>query len=372
MKSDLNTRLTRIKTQMRKAGVGYLATRDPANILYLTGCRRHSPGDIIGLITPTGVTLFTDSRCEETVRRVARNQPLVQVFIWNRLRMWDDFASHIRHGSTLGFERKSGHTSYDFVDEMKRAGRRRGIGVKPVSDIIVGVRSIKTADEIALLRRAGAISDKALRLTLQHVKPGVTEFEIGQRLDAYLRQLSGSSELAFETTVASGPNGAIPHAGVTDRKIRRGDMVTFDCGCVFKGYRADTTRTVFIREVDPSMLVAYELVLKALTDAERKARPGMTGQDIDHIARDMIAASELGKWVFKHATGHGVGVDPHELPYLSYTAPGANPLEVGAVFSIEPAIYVDGRFGLRIEDTGVMTPTGFKSFNRFPKGVTIV
>lgn len=374
MKNDLSTtsRLDQIRKLMRKAGAGYLVTRDPANILILTGCRRHSPGDIIGLITPDKVILFTDKRCEATARHAADALPHTRVCIWDRLKMWDDFASNIRGGSTLAFEKDSGQTTFSFVEAMRAACAKRKITVKPIDDIIVNVRSIKTIEEIGILRRAGAISDSALKLTLTKIKPGMTESEIAQILEGHLRRLSGSSELSFETTVASGPNGACPHAGVTDRKIRRGEMITFDFGCVYRGYHADVTRTIFVGVADTSQVAAYTLVLKALLKAEKDARPGMTGQDIDKICRGMIADSEFSAWNYAHATGHGVGVDVHEKPYLSYTPPGANVLKVGSVFSIEPGIYIDGKFGLRIEDTGVMTINGFQSFNRFPKGIVIV
>ena len=146
-------------------------------------------------------------------------------------------------------------------------------------------------------------------------------------------------------------------------------MVTLDFGCVYQGFHTDMTRTVFVGPPRPELESAFNAVLKGLMLAERHARPGMTGQDIDKLARSVI--TEAGYPSYAHATGHGVGQEVHELPYLSYTAPGANVITEGMVFTIEPGIYIAGKYGLRIEDTGVMTKKGFTSFCKSPFKVYI-
>jgi len=348
MKTDLQKVLSRIHRMCKAQGVTYLVTIDPANIRYLTGCTMHAPGDGVMLITPTKVILFSDSRYEGELLRIAARNPLIRIFIWDRLTPWDDVARFVRKGSTLGFEKMSQYASYTFVGGLRVAAKRRGIHTRGIKDVLVVVRSVKSASEIAVLRKAFAFSDQAFEKILKRIRPGVTELEISQEFGRYLCELSGCEDLSFATIVASGQNSGIPHATPSDM-----------------------TRTVFVGKPCEELRRIYEIVLAAQTVAETAAGPGLTGQDIDKVARDIIIEAGYGDY-FGHSTGHGVGLDIHEKPHLTYAGPGANVLEEGMVFSIEPGIYLPGRFGVRIENVVVVTRSGIKPFNQAPKELLVL
>ncbi len=371
MNIDLKSTLAKISERCKAAGVNCLVTRDPASALYLTGVTAHSAGDMVVLIRPSDVIIFTDNRYTGTVERVTAKHKRLRTIIWDRKNPGDEILKHVPKGAVLGFEKNSDLIPQHFALALQKAGRKRGIRVKGVPDILVVVRSIKSPAEIAIMRKAFAFSDEAFLSTVGYIKPGVTEQEIAQRLNAHLRRLSGADELSFSTIVASGQNGAVPHARVTGRKIRKGDMVTVDFGCVVNGYHTDTTRTVFVGKPSPEKLRIYNIVLAAQTAAEKQARPGMTGREIDGIARDIIREAGYGEW-FTHSTGHGVGLDEHEKPHVTPAALGKNVVKEGMVFSIEPGIYLPGKYGVRIENTGVMSITGFLPLSSLPKGPLVL
>lgn len=371
MKIDLQKALSRIKNLCQKQGVSYLVTRNLSNIRYLTGCIMHATGDGFALITPSKIVIFSDARYEGTLKRIAAGNPLIEVFIWDRLTMCDDIAKFVRKGSTLGFEKMNPYTCYSFVQGLKKATRKRGIKIKGVEDIIEYVRITKVKSEIALFKKAFAFSDQAFEQIVRMIKPGITELEISQELGRILRMLSECEDLSFATIVASGPNSGIPHAIPGRRKLKNGDAVTLDFGCIVDGYHSDMTRTVFVGEPCEKLRRIYEIVLEAQTAAEKQACAGMTGQDIDKIARDIITQAGYKKY-FVHGTGHGVGLDIHERPYITYVKLGSNELKPGMVHSVEPGIYLPDEYGVRIENVVLITETGAIPLNLAPKELLIL
>lgn len=371
MNIDLRDALRRIKRLCQKQGVSYLVTRDPASIRYLTGCMFHAPGDAFVLVRPTSVVVFTDARYEGTVQKIAAKNPLIKIFIWDRFHPFDDICRFVRPGSVVGIEKANSFMNYKTVLDLRKAAQKKDISTKAVADILVVVRSIKYSGEIKLLQKAFELGDEAYRKILKHIRPGVTELEISQTLGRYLRELSGEEDLSFATIVASGPNSGIPHATPGRRKLRKGDAVTLDFGCVYEGYHSDMTRTVFVGEPCAKLRDIYQLVLAAQHMAELSAAPGLTGQEIDKAARDVIVEAGYGKY-FTHSTGHGVGLDIHEKPHVTYARPGNLPLEPGMVFSIEPGIYLPDKYGVRIENVVLITETGCQVFNQVDKGLLVL
>ncbi|MBI5350047.1 MAG: aminopeptidase P family protein [Chloroflexi bacterium] len=220
--------------------------------------------------------------------------------------------------------------------------------------IIAQLRMKKDADEIKMMKQAIDIAQKALTATLPMIKVGVSERDIAAEL--MVQSLKhGSGELPFQPSVASGENGSLPHAGVTDRKVKNGDLITIDWGASVNGYFSDLTRTFALGEVDSELRKIYDLVKEANAKGREAARPKGTGQEVDRAARKVISDGGYGPF-FTHRTGHGLGLDVHEEPDMKETE--TMPLEPGMTFTVEPGIYLPNKGGVRIEDNLVITENG--------------
>jgi Xaa-Pro aminopeptidase len=220
----------------------------------------------------------------------------------------------------------------------------------PLGDAIDALRLVKDEDEIELLARACSITSDAFAAMLDRLRPGVTEREYAVALERAMIDL-GAEALAFDTIVASGPNGAIPHHVPGSRPFEAGDLVTVDCGARFGGYHADMTRTVAIGEPASWQREIYQIVAEAQAAGVAAAVPGADVEDVDAVARDMIEAAGHGQH-FAHGLGHGVGLEVHEAPIIGYGRTGT--LLDRVPITIEPGIYLPGRGGVRIEDTLVV------------------
>jgi Xaa-Pro dipeptidase len=232
--------------------------------------------------------------------------------------------------------------------------------------LIAQLRTKKDEGELAYTRTAIDVAQRALLATLPFVRPGVSEREIAAELSIQLYR-AGSSELPFQPIIASGPNGSLPHAFVTERKVQLGDLVTIDWGANVEGYFSDLTRTYALGEVDPELQKIYELVKEANAAGCAAAAPGRTGQDVDRATRRVIVEGGYGQY-FTHRTGHGLGLEGHEEPDMKegQTAP----LEAGNLFTVEPGIYIPGKGGVRIEDNVVITATGAEVMTNLPRDYT--
>jgi Xaa-Pro aminopeptidase len=232
-----------------------------------------------------------------------------------------------------------------------------------LSDAIVGeMRMRKDLHEIGALREAGAAIDRVHATVPLMIRPGMTEAQVGTQIaDEILAQ--GHVRVDF-VIVASGPNGASPHHEVSDRVLQSGDCVVVDIGGTMPtGYRSDCTRTYVVGEPSPAYLHAYEVLMRAQAAAVNHAKPGVTCASVDSAARAVLADAGLGD-LFVHRTGHGIGLETHEAPYI--VAGNERVLEPGMAFSIEPGFYSPGEYGARIEDIVVVTEAGAESLNNQP------
>jgi Xaa-Pro aminopeptidase len=236
------------------------------------------------------------------------------------------------------------------------------------SFVLKDLRLRKSSEEIGLMRRAGQIADHALESILAEVKPGVTEGALAAMLE-YQMRIKGGQKPSFDLIIASGPNSAMPHKRASDKRIKRGENVVVDFGCVYHGYCSDTTRTIFVGEPTDEMVEVYQIVLQAHELAFRTVKAGAKAKDVDLAARDYIESQGYGP-CFTHRTGHGIGLAVHEEPYIGKE--DDQRLEEGMAFSIEPGIYLPGKFGVRIEDIVVITPSGAISLNKFTKEIVVV
>ena len=237
-----------------------------------------------------------------------------------------------------------------------------------LSKLIRDIRCVKSQDEIDNMISAQRIAEKGLEHILDIVRPGMTEREVRLELDNYMLR-NGAEELSFDTIALSGSNTSLPHGVPSDKKIQAGEFVLLDFGAVVNGYHSDMTRTFCIGEPSEKMRRVYDIVLKAQLAALDAVKAGMTGKALDAVARDIIASEGFGK-NFGHSLGHGVGMEIHEMPYASPNTDDILP--ENSVVTVEPGIYLEGEFGVRIEDFVVVKKDGCENMTKAEKKLIIV
>ena len=244
------------------------------------------------------------------------------------------------------------------------------LGVLPVlaTDVLRTLRMLKDPAEVDALRKAGAAIDRVHARVPEFLAPGRTEADVAADI-AEAIVAEGHSEVAF-IIVGSGPHGADPHHECSDRELRAGDIVVVDIGGPYDpGYNSDSTRTYSLGEPDPEVARRYAVLQRAQRVAVDAVRPGVTAEQVDAAARDVLAAEGLAE-AFVHRTGHGIGLSVHEEPYI--VAGNSLPLQEGMAFSVEPGIYFPGQWGARIEDIVIVTADGALSVNNRPHDLVVV
>jgi Xaa-Pro aminopeptidase len=318
------------------------------NVYYLTG---FASSNAALLVTPKrGTTLYTDFRYAEAARSV----PGVDVQMTNRS-MLADIGSRLK--GRVQFEADSlSFRDWERVNEGEAE-------LVPTTGIVDALRAVKSDEELAKIRKAARIADRAFEALTAETFVGHTEREIAWRLRELLHA-HGADDVAFETIIASGPNGARPHARPTDRIVDRKTLVTVDWGARVDGYCSDCTRTVSTGGLPDTLRDAYETCKTAQERAVAGLKAGLTGVEADALAREPIEAAGYGG-NFGHGLGHGVGLQVHEAPRLS--AESTDTLRAGQVVTIEPGIYLEGVGGCRIEDLAVVREDGVEVLTSFPK-----
>ena len=234
-------------------------------------------------------------------------------------------------------------------------------------DSVSKLRMYKDQSELSAMRKAVGIAQQALNATLAQAKIGLTERDFASELTLQLFQAGCDPQVPFTPIVSSGPNAANPHATPSDRKLSPGDLLVIDWGASYEGYISDITRTFAIGKLEAEYEHICKVVLEANSAGRISARPGVPAEAIDKAARDVIEAAGYGKY-FTHRTGHGIGMEGHEDPYIR--AGNLMPLEPGMTFTIEPGIYLPGRNGVRIEDNVVITQNGVECLTSLPREVS--
>ena len=366
-------RLERLRAACAEEGIGAFFVRDTSNIAWLTAFDDvfDDEGAHALLVGPHDAVLHTDSRYSEAARAAAADEGAVTVD--------DARVSHAKFAASLFVSRQSerrtveGKTRADVLgieDSMILAGFRALEAafadapdrpqLRETSDFVLRLRAVKEPVEIARMKAAQAVTDAAFAHVIAFMKPGMTERAVQIELEDFMRR-HGADGLAFPSIVATGANGASPHAIPGQTVLEAGQCVVLDFGARAHGYCSDMTRTVFLGEPSPRMRAAYEAIRSANEQVEAALRPGVTGKAMHELAEQALAdggfAGAMG-----HSLGHGVGIDVHELPALSPR--NEAPLAAGNVVTVEPGIYLPGEFGMRLEDFGVVTDDGFEVFTR--------
>ncbi len=322
------------------------------NVRYLTGLA--SSNAAVLLPAEGTAILATDSRYALAAQR---DSPDLELVIERFLEAALAARMAARGQRTVAFEAHE-MTVERHAELTAKAG---GVRLVPFGRTIEELRTVKDPSELELLATACRISDQAIADVFARIRPGLTERQLAAALDRRMVEL-GAERPAFDTIVASGPNGALPHHVPTDRPMRRGDLITMDFGAAYGGYHADMTRTVALGEPAGWQREIYELVAAAQRAGIEAARPGAQVADVDAAARDLIRDAGHGEH-FGHGLGHGVGLEVHEAPTIGYSRTGklTNRIPV----TVEPGVYLPGRGGVRIEDilvvgadgTGLLTTT---------------
>jgi len=239
--------------------------------------------------------------------------------------------------------------------------------VTDASGLFQKLRIVKSTEEINRMKKAAKIVVKGIKAGIEIIKAGISELSVAFEIEREIKE-SGGESVPF-CIVLSGKNSALPHGGTSKRKIRKGDAVVMDVGATFNGYYADVTRTVFVGEASRKQREVYNVVLRAQEAAVKFVKPRVKAREVDETARKIIAEAGYGEF-FTHRTGHGLGLEVHEEPYISQT--NETVLEPGMTFTVEPGIYLPSKFGVRIEDDVAVTEKGRTVLNKLPKELLVV
>ena len=354
--TTVSVRLTRLRELLAQQSIEALLVSQPENRVYFSGFTG-SAGALF--ISADSALIATDFRYYEQAGIECPQFELVKV----TSALTDVLPELVARQPVkrLGFE--ADHATFAEVQEWMGAAPE--VEWAATKDLVMDLRAVKDADEIDMLRQAIRLTDQALSAALAQARPGMTERELVWLIESTIRT-HGAPAVSFDTVVASGPNGARPHAKASDAAMPAGQPIVIDMGARLGGYCADLTRTVcFGQPNEPDRFwEIYDTVLRAQQAAESVIQPGLTGKEVDAVARDLITEAGFGEF-FGHGLGHGVGLAVHEMPRFSRLA--VAPLAAGNVVTVEPGIYLPGWGGVRIEDVVLVTRNGVEVLTKAPK-----
>ena len=363
-------RVARLRALMDQRGYDAVVIRNNPDLRWLTGAQRVFDDEVAhtAFVTADALWLHTDSRYygmfldrmgDATLWKI--DMDIVEPAYWTAQRVVEARSRvvAVEDSLTLAFYE-------DFCHELAQAS------VAPMlprmHEDIAKLRIVKDSEEIELMRHAQSITDATFTHICGYIKPGMTEMQIKNEMENYMFS-HGADALSFETIVAAGPNGANPHARPSDYVVKPEDMIVMDYGAGYHDYHSDMTRTVCVGQPTEEQRRVYDIVRHTNEVCGQAAKPGCIGRDIHNLAVKTITDAGYGDY-FKHGLGHGVGLQIHEMPYFGRRYTGEIP--VGAVITDEPGIYLPGRFGVRIEDFGVMTEQGYERFTQSTHELQIV
>ncbi len=363
-------RLDKLNASLLNSGLSAVALNPGPTLTYLTGVAFHlMERPVVLLVSPDKDPVLVLPELE--LPKVDLFPYKIQAFAYGENpSAWDDAFRKAAHslgldGKRIGVEPrqmrllefrhvKAGAPEADFPD---------------ATDVLSGLRLRKDKAEVDAMRIAVKIAQDALEATIPHMKIGMTEKELSSELVMQLLKHGSESELPFAPIVSAGPNSANPHASPTQRKIQAGDLLVVDWGAAYDGYISDLTRTFAVGEVDEEYKNIHKIVQESNAAGRAAAKPGVPCANVDIAARDVIEKAGYGKY-FTHRTGHGIGMEGHEAPYMR--GDNMQLLEPGMAFTVEPGIYLTGRNGVRIEDNLVITDEGADCLSDMPREIRVV
>lgn len=355
----ISNRLQNLRQKLVEKELDAIFVSQPENRYYLSGFDG-SAGFL--LITAQDAILATDFRYIEQVKRQAPDYKIFQ--ITNNMVDWFPELIAELNLPKLGFEAR--HITFALYRQLSDIIDKRQSPLKliPLDGLVESLRAVKEPEEIELISKAAEISDNAFQYIENLIHTGMSEKEVAWEIEKFMRE-NGSQVVPFDIIVASGPNSALPHAKPSQRTIQAGEPVLFDIGARVDGYSSDLSRTICFGTADETFKKVYDVVLGAQLSALAIIKESMTGEQVDSLARTVIAEAGYGE-AFGHALGHGVGLASHESPRLG---PGsAELLTSGMVFTVEPGVYLPGWGGIRIEDLVVIENGQVRVISKARKG----
>ncbi|MGN8645453.1 M24 family metallopeptidase [Gracilibacillus sp. HCP3S3_G5_1] len=346
-------RLEKLRNLLQKEKIEGLLITSPINRRYLTGFTGTAG---VALVTNNDAFFITDFRYTEQASEQVKGFDIKehQGPIENTVAELVE-ALHIK---SVGFEKHD--LTYGLYEKYNNSIQANLI---PSDALIEKLRLIKDQDEINIIKDACKIADDAFNHILDYIKPGVKEIDISNELEFFMRK-QGATSSSFDIIVASGYRSALPHGVASSKEIQSGELVTMDFGASYNGYASDITRTVAVGEISEELETIYNTVLEAQLKGVEGIKAGITGKQADALTRDYIDQQGYGKY-FGHSTGHGLGLDVHEMPRLSLHSDEM--LEPGMVVTVEPGIYIPNVGGCRIEDDILVTKDGNERLTHSPK-----
>jgi Xaa-Pro dipeptidase len=364
-------RQSRLSGSLRQADLPLLALNPGPSLVYLTGLQFHlMERPTVALLAPEApITLILPEL--ESAKIKSLGYP-VQVFTYNDNPVsWPTAFEQAARATRMATLSRCGVEPGRLrVLELRYLEKvAPGMSFVSAAEVLATLRVRKDAEEIAFMRKAVEIAQTGLQATLPFIRAGMTERQIAAELVVQMLRADADTELPFAPIVSSGPNSANPHAAPSDRALQRGDLLVIDWGASYQGYFSDLTRTFSVGEPSPELAHIHKLVLEANAAGRAAAGPGIPAGAVDAAARAVIDGGDFGQY-FTHRTGHGLGMEAHEEPYMF----GGNPLllEPGMTFTVEPGIYLPGRNGVRIEDNVVITETGAECLSDMARELRVV
>lgn len=353
-----SSRLERLRAKIYEQQLDAFLVSTPENRNYISGFTG-SAGYL--LVSKDAAILATDFRYIEQAQAESPHFEVLKVGPWS----WMPEQLDRIKATRVGIE--GHHITMTTYNAITKAIHNSSLGHKPnllsTMGLVESLRAVKEPEEIILLQKVIDISDQAMEIVTPTIKSGETEKQVAWRLEKTMREL-GADSLSFDTIVAGGPNGAMPHHRASDRPIQIGEPIVIDMGAKLNGYCSDITRTICVGEPDDIFNKIYDLVLTSQLAAIATLKPNLTGDQGDNLARTILNDAGYSE-NFGHSLGHGIGLAVHEHPRVGPTSP--DPLEEGMVFSVEPGLYLSGWGGVRIEDLVVMEHTGARPLSKAKK-----
>jgi Xaa-Pro dipeptidase len=361
------SRQAKLNQILHAAHLDSLILNPGPSLVYLTGLHFHlSERPVLVFFSPDEIPIIVLPELEqEKIKHLAFE---IQAFPYSEdPTQWGNVIKHAMQAAKLGNKRLGVESrQFRFLEFQLLSDAAPRSEFIPAEDSVSKLRMYKDQLEISCMRKAADIAQQALNASLPLIKIGLTERELASELTLQLFRAGCDPEVPFAPIVSSGPNAANPHATPSDRKLSSGDLLVIDWGASYEGYFSDITRTFAIGKLEAEYAQICRIVLEANTAGRNAAQPGITADAVDQAARIVIESVGYGKY-FTHRTGHGLGMEGHEEPYIR--AGNLMLLEPGMTFTIEPGIYLPGRNGVRIEDDVVITSTGAECLTSLTRDV---
>ncbi|AEM78652.1 M24 family metallopeptidase [Thermoanaerobacter wiegelii] len=348
----MNKRLQNLRELMKEKDIEAFVIYKFVNVTYITG---FTGDDSVALVTHDKAIFITDGRYTEQAQKEVKDFEVIE----HKTGIKEVLKEYIKtlEIKKLAFEENISYGQYRELKELL------GIELIPQANLVETLRMVKDEEEIENIKKAQNITDRAFEHLLKFIKVGMTEKEVALELEYFMKK-QGAEDLSFDTIVASGKRSSLPHGKASEKVIEKGDFVTIDFGCKVGGYCSDMTRTIVMGKASEKQKEIYNIVLEAQQKAIDNIRAGVTSKEADLLARSVIEEKGYGQY-FSHSLGHGVGLEVHEAPSLSFKKEEI--LKERAIVTVEPGIYIPDFGGVRIEDMVLLKEDGVINLTKSPK-----